>query len=225
MASVATTISEYHSVKTTINITQINRYGSVVIKLYLKSRWCVGFGPRALLCIYLSCRIQPPFSCPLIKTSAKLFPPMGNFPTRFCPRSSPLTSWTQCMSPFFWTMTSHHSDISFRVFSLRCTPWCTQAWLRPPHSQKIQYLSFVESAKFEIKYFLVQLCVYMSFLLDPKFYEIKDHAHYWSQLHFQWLVRCLIHTECIKNLWECWLNKWAHNQEKMCMDIYWNVRR
>lgn len=49
--------------------------------------------------------------------------------------------------------------------------------VRTPFSQKTPYLSFVEFAKFEIKYFLVQLCAYMSLLLDPKRHEIKECAY------------------------------------------------
>lgn len=114
--------------------------------------------------------------CPLISTSGNLFPRLGVFPFPLFPASPlPLSPWSNTYPPFL------ASDFSpfwpqFQSPFLRRTPWCTQARVGPLFSQQTQYLSSVEFAKFEIKYFSVHLCVYMSLLLDPKFQEVKDYA-------------------------------------------------
>lgn len=87
-------------------------------------------------------------------------PSTKSLPVPFCflPAHCPylLGSTHACL---FWPAISHYSGLSFRVLSLGDPPDAPQARLGPPSSQKTQGLSFDEFAEFEIKYFLVQLCV------------------------------------------------------------------
>lgn len=111
-----------HGVKTTINIMQTNRHGSVPIKFYFKKHvvhWIWHLG-RSLPTLAL--RIQPPFSCPFIRTSGKLFPPRGISLLPSVPCLPLLTPFDPMHVPLFCAMISHCSDPSFKGLSLGALP-------------------------------------------------------------------------------------------------------